>query len=228
MTPCPVSSHGRQASTTPSTGCPTSISSDTMGRRSSAILHDGNRSRCTLTGDMRRRSYLFYKPGLFHSNAGLGSLCVCGSLRLYGNDHLTINNGFYTLEVTQKCRPPPGGIPANPPRPGASRGGLLLYIIRVLRIMKGHLSGSKFSRQHTTVIDAAVKPLAAAESLECVSKIVLNVIQGCKTATVGIKCTTIPAGLKVVITGNHSVQTIFVYTSDLELTQQVMEAALKT
>jgi len=93
-------------------------------------------------------------------------------------------------------------------------------------MMKGHITGDKFSRQHTTVIDAAIKPLEAAARLDCVSKISLNIILGCKTATVGIKCTPIPAGLRVVITGNHSVQQIFVYTSDPEQTQQVMEESL--
>lgn len=92
--------------------------------------------------------------------------------------------------------------------------------------MKGHLTGDKFSQQHTTVISAAIKPLEAAAGLVCVSKIVLNVIRGCKTAATGIKCTAIPAGLQVTIRGNHSVQTVYIYTSDPEQTQQVLEAAL--
>ncbi|MEK7460785.1 MAG: DUF2103 domain-containing protein [Patescibacteria group bacterium] len=91
-----------------------------------------------------------------------------------------------------------------------------------------HLAGKKYSGRHTTVIDAAVAPLKAVEQLECVTKIVLGLVQQIKGNPVAktLKIDHVAAGLKVKIRGSKTIQEVYVYTSDRETTAQAMRQAI--
>lgn len=93
-----------------------------------------------------------------------------------------------------------------------------------------HLAGKKYSGRHTTVIDAAVAPLRVAEQLECVTKIVLGVVQQIKGNPVAkkIKIDQVAAGLRVKIRGSKTIQEVYIYTSDREATIQAICRAIKS
>ena len=82
------------------------------------------------------------------------------------------------------------------------------------------LTGKKISGAHTSRIDAAESVIKSADKLNCVSKIVLGVIKRVNSPAVGksVKITDIPAGIRVKVRGPKSVQELFVYTSDRQLT----------
>ena len=77
---------------------------------------------------------------------------------------------------------------------------------------KGLLRGSKLTRSHTTVIEAAIPAVAAAKESPSVSKIVIGIIKPTKTGQPHIKFTPIQAGLRMQVRGNSAVQIFFVYT----------------
>jgi hypothetical protein len=77
---------------------------------------------------------------------------------------------------------------------------------------KGILKGSKLTRSHTTVIEAAIPAVSAAKESAYVSKIVIGVITPTKTGQPRIKFTPIQAGLRMQVRGNSAVQIFFVYT----------------
>ena len=77
---------------------------------------------------------------------------------------------------------------------------------------KGLLKGSKLTRSHTTVIEAAIPAVSAAKESPHVSKIVIGVIKPTKTGQPHIKFTPIQAGLRMQVRGNSAVQIFFVYT----------------
>lgn len=77
---------------------------------------------------------------------------------------------------------------------------------------KGLLRGSKVTRSHTTVIEAAIPAVSAAKESPHVSKIVIGVIKPTKTGQPHIKFTPIQAGLRMQVRGNSAVQIFFVYT----------------
>ena len=77
---------------------------------------------------------------------------------------------------------------------------------------KGLLKGSKLTRSHTTVIEAAIPAVSAAKECPRVSKIVIGVIKPTKTGQAHIKFTPIQAGLRMQVRGNSAVQIFFVYT----------------
>ena len=77
---------------------------------------------------------------------------------------------------------------------------------------KGLLKGSKVTRSHTTVIEAAIPAVSAAKESPHVSKVVIGVIKPTKTGQPHIKFTPIQAGLRMQVRGNSAVQIFFVYT----------------
>lgn len=77
---------------------------------------------------------------------------------------------------------------------------------------KGLLKGSKVTRSHTTVIEAAIPAVNAAKESAHVSKIVIGIIKATKTGQPHIKFTPIQAGLRMQVRGNSAVQLFFVYT----------------
>jgi hypothetical protein len=77
---------------------------------------------------------------------------------------------------------------------------------------RGLLKGSKVTRSHTTVIDAAIPAVSAAKESPHVSKIVIGVIKPTKTGQPHLKFVPIQAGLRMQVRGNSAVQIFFVYT----------------
>jgi len=77
---------------------------------------------------------------------------------------------------------------------------------------KGLLKGSKVTRSHTNVIEAAIPAVNAAKMSPRVSKIVIGVIKSTRTGQPHIKFTPIQAGLRMQVRGNSAVQIFFVYT----------------
>jgi len=77
---------------------------------------------------------------------------------------------------------------------------------------KGLLKGSKITRSHTTVIDAAIPAVSAAKESPSVSKIVIGVIMPTRTGQPHLKFAPIQAGLRMQVRGNSAVQIFFVYT----------------
>jgi hypothetical protein len=78
---------------------------------------------------------------------------------------------------------------------------------------KGLLRGSKVTRSHTTVIEAAIGAVNAAKASEHVSKIVIGVIEPTKKGKPHIKFSPVQAGLRMRVRGNTAVQSFFVYTN---------------
>lgn len=91
-----------------------------------------------------------------------------------------------------------------------------------------HASGAKISGSHTTLIDAAVDLVEAANGLDCVTKIVLGIIKQVKGAAVerSLKITDIPSGLRVKVRGSKTVQEIFIYTKQQHLVSSTITEAL--
>lgn len=89
----------------------------------------------------------------------------------------------------------------------------------------GHLSGGKFTANHTTVIDAAEAPSRAAAELECVSKISLGLIKTLKNGPPNIKFIDEgPGCLLAKIRGVRAIQEVRVYTSAKSLVKSAMLA----
>jgi hypothetical protein len=78
---------------------------------------------------------------------------------------------------------------------------------------KGLLRGSKVTRSHTTVIEAAIAAVNIAKESPHVSKIVIGVIEPTKKGQPHIKFSPVPAGLRMRVRGNTAVQSFFVYTA---------------
>jgi hypothetical protein len=89
-----------------------------------------------------------------------------------------------------------------------------------------HANGQKISGRHTTVIDAAIKVVEAANADPNVSKIVLSIVrQGKASVPKGIKIADVPAGLSLKIRGSKTIQELYVYTSDRHTTASVISEA---
>lgn len=80
--------------------------------------------------------------------------------------------------------------------------------------MSGHRSGGKFTGSHTTLIDATEKIVDRASELPEVTKIVLGIIKQIGNGKRNVKFTDIPAGLKLNIRGNTTIQEVFIYSSN--------------
>src|SRR6476660_8646834 len=77
---------------------------------------------------------------------------------------------------------------------------------------RGLLKGSKVTRSHSTVIEAAIPAVSAAKESPRVSKIVIGVIKPTTTGQPPINVAPIQAGLRMEVRGNSAVQIFFVYT----------------
>ena len=90
--------------------------------------------------------------------------------------------------------------------------------------MPKHKAGKKFSKSHTTIIDAAIPIINQLEKQPEVTKIVLGIIKaGLRPAPQRTKITPIQNGLKLQIRGTNSVQTIFVYSIDASKIKQIIK-----
>lgn len=90
--------------------------------------------------------------------------------------------------------------------------------------MSLHRAGGKFTRNHTTLIDAAAPIVDRANELEEVSKIALGIIKVIGKGKPSVKFVPINGGWKVVVRGNLGLQEIFVYTIDPEGTRSILAA----
>ena len=92
-----------------------------------------------------------------------------------------------------------------------------------------HAAGKKVASRHTTIIEAAEPVVKAANKLDCVTNIVLGVIQQGKGAAAkkSLKITDIPAGLQVKVRGPKTVQELFIYTSNRTLTSSTISEAFR-
>ena len=76
-----------------------------------------------------------------------------------------------------------------------------------------HISASKLTRSHTTIIDAAVDVVKLAQKMPEVTKISLGVIKsGLPSGVRRIKCKPIQGGLQVSVRGTNSKQDLYMYT----------------
>lgn len=93
----------------------------------------------------------------------------------------------------------------------------------------GHLSGGKYTANHTTVIQAASRPAQAAASLACVSKISLGLIKTLKSGPPAIKFIDEgPGCLLAKVRGPRAIQEVRIYTTNKGEVQAAMEAAFST
>jgi len=86
------------------------------------------------------------------------------------------------------------------------------------------LRGSKITRSHTTVIEAAIPAVDAAKASAHVSKIVIGIIKPTKSGQPHIKFTPIQAGLRMQVRGNTAVQIFYVYTDRPDEVEREIEA----
>lgn len=91
-----------------------------------------------------------------------------------------------------------------------------------------HPFSKKFTRSHTSLIEAAEAPIKAAADLSCVSKVSLGIIRAIGNGPISMKVTDEgPGCLLVKVRGPRSIQEIRVYTSEKEVTMIAMNAMLK-
>lgn len=75
-----------------------------------------------------------------------------------------------------------------------------------------HLAGKKYTRSHSTVISAAVKPLKALEKLDSVTKISLGVIKPAPSGLIAMKLRDLSlVCVLLTVRGTTSVQQIRIY-----------------
>jgi hypothetical protein len=92
--------------------------------------------------------------------------------------------------------------------------------------MPSHKTGKKITASHTSVIDAAIPVVEAAERLPQVSKISLGIIKqvGKSRGRHRMKFLPIVGGWKVTVRGSSTVQELYVYTEDPITTKASLEA----
>jgi hypothetical protein len=78
--------------------------------------------------------------------------------------------------------------------------------------MCAHFAGKKFSKRHTTIIDAAIPLIKFAEKNSSINKIILGIIKPTRQGTHRIKLLLIKGGIKATVRGGIYVQEIFFYT----------------
>lgn len=91
--------------------------------------------------------------------------------------------------------------------------------------IKGLLRGSKFSGNHSTIIDQAIPAVAAAKESTSVTKIGLGVITPVRPSQPHIKFTEVSGGVKMQVRGTNSVQIFWLYT--VEPTTVIAEITAK-
>ena len=92
--------------------------------------------------------------------------------------------------------------------------------------MPTHKTGRKITTSHTSIIDAAIPVVKAAERLPDVSKISLGIIKqvGKSRGQHRLKFQPIVGGWKITVRGSSTVQEIYVYTEDATSTRTAIEA----
>jgi hypothetical protein len=92
--------------------------------------------------------------------------------------------------------------------------------------MPSHKTGKKITTSHTSIIDAAIPVVEAAERLPQVTKISLGIIKqvGKSRGQHRIKFLPIIGGWKVTVRGSSTVQELYIYTEDAAGTKAAMEA----
>lgn len=94
--------------------------------------------------------------------------------------------------------------------------------------MPYHLGGGKITSSHSTIIDAALPVIRAAEEMTEVSKIAIGFIKaGIPNGQSRIKFNPITGGLRVQVRGNNCTQELFIYTEKPGKTQRVLEKAFR-
>ena len=94
--------------------------------------------------------------------------------------------------------------------------------------MAKHKSGGKITASHSSIIDAAVPVVEAAEKLPEVTKISLGIIKqvGKGRRQRRVKFLPITGGWKLTVRGSATVQEIFIYTGQPANTKVSIEAAI--
>jgi hypothetical protein len=92
--------------------------------------------------------------------------------------------------------------------------------------MPAHKTGKKITTSHTSIIDAAIPVVEAAEKLPEVTKISLGIIKqvGKSRGQHRVKFQPIVGGWKITVRGSSTVQEIYVYTENATSTKTVIEA----
>ncbi|PKB73087.1 MAG: hypothetical protein BZY75_03630 [SAR202 cluster bacterium Io17-Chloro-G7] len=92
--------------------------------------------------------------------------------------------------------------------------------------MPKHKSGGKITTNHTSLTDAALSIVEAAEKLPEVDKISLGIIKqvGKSRGPRKLKFLPIVGGWKLTVRGSTSVQQIYIYTAQADKTKSVLEA----
>jgi len=93
--------------------------------------------------------------------------------------------------------------------------------------MPRHKTGRKITTSHTSIIDAAVPVVEAAEKLSEVTKISLGIIKQVGKASRGgqqrLKFLPIVGGWKITIRGSATIQEVYVYTNEPKNTRQALQ-----
>jgi len=89
--------------------------------------------------------------------------------------------------------------------------------------MSNHRSGKKISRRHTTVIESAQPIVDRLKKEIHVTKIVLGPIKSVRSGLQRVKITEVQTGLKIVVRGTASIQTLFVYTKNTQYVKNLIE-----
>jgi hypothetical protein len=91
--------------------------------------------------------------------------------------------------------------------------------------MPAHRTGKKITTSHTSIIDAAIPVVEAAERLPEVTKISLGIIKqvGKSRGQHRIKFLPIFGGWKITVRGSSTVQEIYVYTENAASTKTAIE-----
>lgn len=89
--------------------------------------------------------------------------------------------------------------------------------------MPVHRAGGKLTRNHTTLIDAAVPLVDLLQERDEVSKISLGIIKVIGKGLPGLKFHPVTGGWRLVVRGNVSLQEIVVYTANPPATRRALE-----
>ena len=87
-------------------------------------------------------------------------------------------------------------------------------------------TGGKINGSHTTMIDAAVTVVNAADRDEHTTKIVLDIIDNrARSKVLRLKFRPVTGGLKVTVYQAGPIQDLYIYTSDAAATQEALAKA---
>ena len=82
---------------------------------------------------------------------------------------------------------------------------------------------NKVNASHSTVIGAAARVVDRAQRMPQVSKISLGIIIPIRGPRKAFKIQTITGGIKAIVQGGGAVQELYIYTSDPEYVEKVLE-----